>query len=117
MLKVLILAARHNVREGRMAFLIRDRLSWSRFLGFDLGQPTPDENAIRMFPECLTSAGAIRGLFAQFDRQLRRAGYLAIAGQIVDASLVSVPRQRKPREEKAAIKAGRTAAEIWPDNP
>jgi hypothetical protein len=100
-----------------MAFLIRDRLSWSRFLGFDLGQPTPDENAIRMFPECLTSAGAILGLFAQFDRQLRRAGYLAIAGQIVDASLVSVRRQRKPREEKAAIKAGRTAAEIWPDNP
>jgi hypothetical protein len=32
-----------------MEFMIRDRLSWMRFLGFDLGNPTPDENTIRLF--------------------------------------------------------------------
>ena len=32
----------------KMEFLIRDRLSWLRFLGFDLGAPTPDENTIRL---------------------------------------------------------------------
>ena len=37
MFKVLILAAQNTVSDARMEFLIRDRLSWLRFLGFDLG--------------------------------------------------------------------------------
>ena len=32
-----------------MEFLIRDRLSWRRFLDFDLVAVTPDENTIRLF--------------------------------------------------------------------
>ncbi|MCB2051455.1 MAG: transposase, partial [Novosphingobium sp.] len=32
MLKVLVLAAQHNVSDARMEYLIRDRLSWLRFL-------------------------------------------------------------------------------------
>jgi IS5 family transposase len=117
MFKVLILAAQHNVSDERMEFLIRDRLSWLRFLGFDLGRPTPDENTIRSFRERLTKTGAIRRLFEDFDRQLRGAGYLAMGGQIVDATLVSAPRQRNTADEKAAIKAGKSATEIWPDKP
>ena len=66
MLKVLILAAQHTVSDARMEFLIRDRLSWLRFLGFDLGAPTPDANTIRLFRERLTRAGAMDTLFASF---------------------------------------------------
>lgn len=117
MFKVLILAAQNAVSDARMEFLIRDRLSWLRFLGFELGKATPDENTIRSFRERLTDAGAIRALFEEFDRQLRRAGYLAMGGQIVDASLISAPRQRNTRAEKEAIKAGKIAAEIWPGDP
>ena len=40
-----------------------------------------------------------------------------MSGQIVDASLVAAPRQRNTEEEKAAIKAGKRAAEIWSDKP
>jgi transposase, IS5 family len=40
-----------------------------------------------------------------------------MSGQIVDASLVPAPKQRNTEDEKAAIKAGKTAAEIWPDEP
>ena len=94
MFKVLILAAQHTVSDARMEFLIRDRLSWLRFLGFGLGKPTPDENTIRLFRERLTQAGAIRRLFDAFDQQLRGAGYLAMGGQIIDASLVSAPVRR-----------------------
>lgn len=117
MFKVLILAAQNTVSDGRMEFLIRDRLSWLRFLGFELGHPTPDENTIRSFRERLTPAEAIRRLFDLFDQQLRAKGYLAMGGQIVDASLVSAPRQRNTRAEKEAIKAGKTARQIWPDKP
>ena len=54
MFKVLILAA---VRDERMEFLIRERLSWLRFLSFGLGDRTPDENTIRLFRERLTRSG------------------------------------------------------------
>ena len=117
MLKVLILAAQNNVSDARMEYLIRDRLSWLRFLGFDLGAPTPDANTIRLFREKLTEAGALEALFADFDRQLRERGYLAMGGQIVDATLVAAPKQRNTQAEKDAIKAGKTAAEIWPEEP
>jgi len=43
MFKALILQAQHNLSDARMEFMIRDRFSWMRFLGFDLGAPTPDE--------------------------------------------------------------------------
>jgi transposase, IS5 family len=117
MLKVLILAAQNNVSDARMEYLIRDRLSWLRFLGFDLGAPTPDANTIRLFREKLTEAGALDTLFADFDRQLKERGYLAMGGQIVDATLVAAPKQRNTQAEKDAIKEGKTAGEIWPDEP
>ena len=117
MLKVLILAAQNNVSDAKMEFLVRDRLSWLRFLGFDLGAPTPDANTIRLFRERLTNAGALDALFADFDRQLRTRGYLPMGGQIVDATLVAAPKQRNTAAEKAAIKEGKSAREIWPDQP
>jgi transposase len=78
MFKVLILAAQNNVADARMEYLIRDRLSWLRFLGFDLGAATPDANTIRMFRERLTEARAITTLFDAFDQQLRKGGYIAM---------------------------------------
>lgn len=117
MFKVLLLAAQNTVSDARMEFLIRDRLSWLRFLGFDLGAPTPDGNTIRLFREKLTRAGAIDALFTAFDRRLRDRGYLPMGGQIVDATLVAAPKQRNTAAEKDAIKAGKTAAEVWPDQP
>ena len=56
-------------------------------------------------------------VFADFDRQLRERGYLAMGGQIVDATLVAAPKQRNTVPEKDAIKAGKSAGKIWPDQP
>ena len=56
-------------------------------------------------------------MFTDFDRQLKERGYLAMGGQIVDATLVAAPKQRNTAPEKDAIKAGKSAGEIWPDKP
>ena len=117
MFKALILQAQHNLSDARMEFMIRDRLSWMRFLGFDLGGPTPDENTIRLFRDKLTGSGALKRVMKAFDWQLRKKGYIPMAGQIVDASLVPAPKQRNTEDEKQAIKEGKTAHEIWPDEP
>ncbi|GAA4776819.1 hypothetical protein GCM10023219_25740 [Stakelama sediminis] len=37
--------------------------------------------------------------------------------RIVDATLVAAPKQRNTEAERAAVKEGKTAAEIWPGDP
>ena len=40
-----------------------------------------------------------------------------MSGQILDATLIAVPKQRNREGEKAQIKAGKSASEIWPEKP
>jgi IS5 family transposase len=94
-------------------FLINDRLSFMRFLGLGLEDRVPDARTIWLFREKLTTAGAIKRLFEQFDAMLRQAGYIAMSGQIVDASLVAALRQRNTDDEKQAIKQGRIPANCF----
>ena len=117
MFKVLIVQAQHNLSDKRMEFMIRDRLSWLRFFDFDLGGPTPDENTIRLFRNKLTETGALKRVMKAFDWQLHKKGYTPMSGQIVDASLVPAPKQRNTEPEKEAVKSGKSASEIWPDQP
>ena len=96
--------------------MINDRLSFMRFLGFGLSDRIPDARTIWLFREKLTKAGAIGPLFERFDATLRQSGYIAMSGQIVDASLIAAPRHRNTNEEKAAIKEGRVPDD-WKDKP
>lgn len=76
MFKALILQAQHNLSDARMEFMIRDRLSWLRFLGLSLGDRTPDENTIRHFRNRLTETGTLRRVMKAFDWQLQKKGYI-----------------------------------------
>ena len=116
MFKILIVQAQHNLSDDRAEFLINDRLSFMRFLGLGLTDKVPDAKTIWAFRELLIRAGAIKALFARFDLVIREAGYIPMSGQIVDASLVSAPKQRNTENEKQDIKAGRVP-EDWQDKP
>jgi IS5 family transposase len=116
MFKVLILQTQNSLSDERTEFYLRDRLTWMRFLGLGLGDPVPDANTIWTFREALTRAGAIERLFTRFDQQLRAQGYLAMSGQLVDASIVAAPKQRNTKAEKQAIREGRVP-EDWQDQP
>lgn len=117
MFKALILQAQHNLSDARMEFMIRDRLSWLRFLGLSLGDRTPDENTIRHFRNRLTETGTLKRVMKAFDWQLQKKGYIPMSGQIVDASLVPAPKQRNTEGEREAMKSGKSAEEIWPNEP
>ena len=116
MFKILILQAMHALSDERTEFLIKDRLSFMRFLGLGLADPVPDANTIWTFREALKKAGAIDGLFQRFDQALRSAGFLAMSGQIVDATIVAAPKQRNTIEEKKAIREGRVPDD-WKTKP
>ncbi len=116
MFKILLLQAMHGLSDERCEYLIKDRLSFMRFLGLGLADPVPDANTIWAFREALKRAGAVDALFARFDATLRAAGYLAMGGQIVDATIVATPKQRNTEAEKAAIKAGEIP-QGWAEKP
>ena len=116
MFKILVIQAANNLSDERTEFLINDRLSFMRFLGLSLADRVPDARTIWLFREKLTKAGAIKTLFERFDAMLREAGYIAMSGQIVDASLIAAPRQRNTNDEKKAIKEGRIPDE-WKEKP
>ncbi|MCC3244495.1 transposase [Methylocystis sp. WRRC1] len=116
MFKILILQAMHALSDERCEYLIKDRLSFMRFLGLGLADAVPDANTIWSFREALKKADAVDALFARFDTALREAGFLAMSGQIVDATIVAAPRQRNTLEEKKAIRDGRIP-NGWTDKP
>ena len=61
-------------------------------------------------------AGKVEALFGLFDSHLARQGYIARGGQILDAAIVPVPRNRNTRDENVAIKKGEVP-EDWAGKP
>ena len=85
MFRVLILQTSHSLSDERTEYLIKDRLSFMRFLGLGLADTVPDANTIWTFREALTRARlggkpAIEVLFARFETALSAAGFLAKGG-------------------------------------
>ncbi len=77
-----------------------------RFLGLGLEDRVPDAKTVWLYREGLAQAGLVGALFQQFDGYLARQGYIARSGQILDASIVPVPKNHNARDENKAIKAG-----------
>jgi len=116
MFKILVLQALYSLSDEATEFQIKDRLSFQRFLGLGLDGTVPDATTVWLFRELLVRAKAIDKLFARFDAALTDRGYLAMGGQIIDATVVPAPKQRNTEEEKAAIKEGRIP-ETWKAKP
>lgn len=116
MFKILILQTLYTLSDDATEFQIKDRLSFMRFLGLGLADAVPDAKTVWLFREQLTRAGAIEELFAAFDAWLKGQGYLAMPGQIIDASIIAAPRQRNTDAEKAALKEGKIP-EDWAAKP
>jgi len=108
MFKILILQSLYNLSDHQMEYQIADRISFMAFLNLQLNDDVPDEKTIWLFRDQLTTAGLIKGLFEQFEATLSANGFAAQKGQIVDATIVSAPKQRNSREENKQIKAGET---------
>ncbi len=116
MFKTLVLCALYNLSDDQIEYQLRDRLSFVRFLGLGLEDRVPDATTVWLYRDQLAEAGAMEVLFDDFDAHLKQNGYLAMGGQIIDASIVAVPRQRNCKQDNATIKAGETPPD-WQDKP
>jgi IS5 family transposase len=106
----------YGLADDRTEYQIRDRLSFMRFLGLDPEDEVPDSKTLWHYKNLLAQKGVDKKLFRRFDIYLNRRGYTAQQGQILDATLVEVPKQRNSRDENDQVKAGETPKE-WKKNP
>jgi len=116
MFKTLVLSALYNLSDDQIEYQVRDRLSFMRFLGLGLEDRVPDAKTVWLYREGLAQAGLVEELFGQFDLHLARQGYIARGGQILDASIVPVPKNHNTREENKTIKTGEVP-EDWENKP
>lgn len=114
MFKVLVLQTLYTLADDATEYQLKDRLSFMRFCGLALHDPVPDAKTIWLFREQLTRAGAVKRLFDRFDGILRERGYLAMGGQIVDATVIEARRPRLSRSEKETVKGGGVPADWKP---
>jgi hypothetical protein len=91
--KALVLQALYNLSDDQAEYQLRDRFSSMRFLGLELEDAGPDAKTLWLYREALAKAGAVEELFGVFDGFLKNKGYLAMGGQIIDATIVSAPKQ------------------------
>ena len=114
MFKILLLQAMHGLSDERCEYLIKDRLSFMRFLGLGLADPVPDANTIWAFREALSIRPVTAEAEAEAER-LRieeRLASLASAAQAVP--IVPHPKiaesYRRPVEELEGL-LGETSTE------
>jgi IS5 family transposase len=116
MFKMLVLQQLYNISDDDLEYQVNDRLSFMQFLGLTLADSVPDATTVWLFRQQLKQQGLIEELFAQFDRYLRQEGYQAKGGQIVDATLVPVPKQRNSKEENQQLAQGEIP-DTWQEKP
>ncbi|WP_330178551.1 transposase [Candidatus Vondammii sp. HM_W22] len=115
MFKMLVLQHLFNLSSDQAEFQIRDRYSFCCFPGLSPEGKVPDAKTAWVYRECLKERGLVDKLFSELLIRIDAADFSARKGQIVDAAIAPVPRQRNTREENRQIKAG-DSPEIWSDN-
>jgi transposase, IS5 family len=114
--KMLILQQLYNISDEELEYQVNDRISFMQFLGLGLEDKVPDSTSIWLFREALKKQNLIEGLFEEFGEYLNQNGYSAKEGQILDATLIPVPKQHNTKEENAKIREGEEP-EGWKDLP
>lgn len=116
MFKLLVLQSLYNISDDELEYQVNDRISFMKFLSLGIEDSVPDATTVWLFREKLAKAGVIEEIFERFELHLRDKGYSAQSGQIVDATLIPVPKQKNKREENEKIKKGEVPEE-WKKNP
>jgi len=92
--KCLMLQKWFGLSDPQLEEQLRDRISFRRFVGLGLSEPTPDETSLVVFRRRLREAGHARTLFDAVNRHLEKLGVILHTGTLVDASIQEAPRGR-----------------------
>jgi transposase len=99
LLRCLLMGTWYGLSDPALESQIRDRLSFRRFAGFSLSDPTPDHTTLWRFRQELGRDGLIERVFEEINRQLEAKNLILKRGTLIDASLIPA-RARPPRKAK-----------------
>jgi transposase, IS5 family len=74
MFKILVLQSLNNLSDDQTEFMIKDRLSFMRFLGLDFEDTVSGAKTLLFFRDTLSNKNVIDKLFHRFNRYLDREG-------------------------------------------
>ena len=96
-----------NLSDKEVEFQVNDRRSFEEFDGLGVMNDIPDATTVAFFRERLRKVNVIDELLEMFESYLRGQGLEACGGQIIDAILAPVPKQRNIREDNKEVTANR----------
>ena len=97
MFKALLLQTWYELGDPALEEALSDRLSFRRFVGLGLEDPTPDHSTVSRFRSALGAAGLDQPLLEELQRQLDARGLLVKQGTLLDASVIEAQVRRPPR--------------------
>ena len=105
MVKCLLLQKWFALSDPGLEEMLRDRLSFRRFVGLSLDEDTPDETTFVRFRDRLAGHGHGSTLFDAVKRVLEERGILLNQGTLVDASVqqASYGHWSRSTDEKAQL--------------
>ena len=106
MIRLLVLQQLYNLSDEALEYQVLDRSSFQRFAGLEHSGRVPDAKTLWVWRERLKKQDLTGDISEAVGHQLSRAGFIARGGQIVDASIVTVPIQRNPQAENEVIGRG-----------
>lgn len=98
MFKAVMLAKWYHLSDPQLEEQLRDRLSFRRFVGLALADPTPDETSFVLFRKLLREAGLEKPLFERCLGHLSRANLIIQEGSLTDATILEAPAPRKQKD-------------------
>jgi len=95
MLKVVFIQKWFGLSDPMAEEMLRDRLSFRRFVRLSLDDKTPDYSTISTFRGRLLSKGHGSTLFDRTVELLRDRGFVMSQGTLIDATIIEAPRGTK----------------------
>ncbi|RVC61798.1 IS5 family transposase [Mesorhizobium sp. M2A.F.Ca.ET.046.02.1.1] len=111
LLRCLLLGVWNNLSDPSLEAQLRDRLSFRRFAGFSLSDPTPDHSTLWRFREELKCDGLIDRVFYEITRQLEQKGLIVKRGTLIDASFMQAAARPPAKPKKGEEATARPSAD------
>ena len=98
MLKIMLLQRWFNLSDPMAEEVLKDRISFRRFVGLGWDDATPDETTLCVYRKRLLESGLGAGLFEQTLKILNQRGLVMKEGTLVDATIIEAPRGQKRQD-------------------
>lgn len=93
--KMCLLQTWYGLSDYEIEDRINDSISFSKFCGLSLEQPSPDHSTLSRFRTIMTQKGVYAKLFKALNKQLEKHKIIVKTGAIVDASVIDTPLKPK----------------------